>query len=305
MRQEGLQLLSFNRYLSKARGGDEMNKARLGFLFIVCLLIGLSAAQAEVSSKLVGELKLTSPPKYVEISFSGQRIYVLDEIGNLLIYNLSGQLTDTLAVGKDIDQVKVSPRDDFVFLSSSTQKSVQIIALTFTREIDISGSPFQGPANAPIAIVVFSDFECPYCARVGSIIDQIRQQYPKEVKSVFKHFPLPNHKHALAAAKASIAADAQGKFWEFHDQLFKNYSQLNDQKIEEIRIDLGLDKARFHKVMEAPQTMQKIVKDRQEGEAAEVRGTPTIFVNGRMVRPASQEGIKEAVEEALKAGVKK
>jgi protein-disulfide isomerase len=221
------------------------------------------------------------------------------------MYNMAGQLTDTLWVGKDVDQFKVSPRDDLVFLSSRSNKSVQILSLSFTKDINISGSPFQGPADAPVAIVVFSDFQCPYCARVGAIIDQVRKQYPKEVKSVFKHFPLPNHPYALPAAKASMAAHAQGKFWEFHDQLFENFSRLNEQKIEEIRAGLGLDKAKFDQVAAAPQTLQKIIADRQEGEAAEVRGTPTIFVNGRMVRPPSLEGIKEAVEEALKKSGKK
>ena len=282
-----------------------MRKGDLWFFLALFLAMGVWPAHAEVSTKLLGELNLKSAPVHMEVSLSGQRIFVLDETGNLLIYNMTGQLTDTIAVGKDVDQIKVSPRDDALFLSSRSKKSVQILSLTFTKNIDVSGSPFQGPANAPVAIVVFSDFQCPYCARVGSIIEQVRKQYPKEVKSVFKHFPLPNHQFALPAAKASIAADAQGKFWEFHDQLFENYSRLNDQKIEEIRDSLGLDKAKFIQVMEAPQTLQKINRDRQEGEAAEVRGTPTIFVNGRMVRPPNLEGIKEAVEDALKAREKK
>jgi protein-disulfide isomerase len=282
-----------------------MTPIKTGFLLALCLVMGAWTAQAEVSSKLASEIKLKNAPSQIEVSFSGQRIFVLDDTGNLLMYNMAGQLTDTLWVGKDVDQFKVSPRDDLVFLSSRSNKSVQILSLSFTKDINISGSPFQGPADAPVAIVVFSDFQCPYCARVGAIIDQVRKQYPKEVKSVFKHFPLPNHPYALPAAKASMAAHAQGKFWEFHDQLFENFSRLNEQKIEEIRAGLGLDKAKFDQVAAAPQTLQKIIADRQEGEAAEVRGTPTIFVNGRMVRPPSLEGIKEAVEEALKKSGKK
>jgi protein-disulfide isomerase len=292
----------FNPHIEEMK---KMSKPRSWFLFALCLLLAAAAAaHAEVSSKIVQELKLPTAPRDIEISFNSQRIYVLDDTGNLLIYNMSGQLTDTLPVGTEVDRIKVSPRDDYVFLSSSTRKDIQIVTLTFTKAIDISGSPFKGPANAPVAIVVFSDFQCPYCARVGGIVEQVMKQYPKQVKFVFRHFPLPSHRFALNAAKASIAADAQGKFWEFHDKLFENYSQLSEQKIEEIRAGLGLDKAKFDQVMDAPQTMEKIKKDFQEGEAAEVRGTPAIYVNGRMVRPPSMESIKEAVEEALKSGKK-
>ncbi|RJQ81715.1 MAG: hypothetical protein C4519_08490 [Desulfobacteraceae bacterium] len=273
-------------------------------LLMITLMFCAWPVQAEIDSKLFKEFKLGYSPLDIELSLSGQRVFVLDDQGHLRIYNMAGDLTDTITVGKHVDKIKVSSRDDLLFLSSRDTKTLQILSLTYTHNIDISGSPYQGPSNAPVAVVVFSDFQCPYCAKIRAIIDQVRGHYAKEVKSVFKHFPLPSHKFALHAAKASIAADAQGKFWQFHDQLFENYSQIDEKKIEEIRTALNLDKTKFEKVMEAPQTLEKITKDRQEGEQAEVRGTPTVFVNGRMVRPANYENIKEAVEAALK-GLKK
>lgn len=270
------------------------------FLFVIlCLVLCAGQVYAGVETDPLGTIKIEHSPVDIEISMSGQSIYVLDDQGQLLIYNTSGKLMDTVQVGKDVDQIKVGPRDDVLFLSSRTERTVQVLRLTFTHAIDISGSPFQGPENAPVAVVVFSDFQCPYCARIGSIIDQVRAQYPKQVKSVYKNFPLSSHKYSTKAAQAAMAAGAQGKFWEFHDLIFKNFRQLNDQKIDEFVETLKLDKAQFEKTMNAPQTIAKINSDKQEGVEADVRGTPTVFVNGRMVRPANFEGIKAAVEKAL------
>lgn len=282
-----------------------MIKPKIWILMFLCLTIGALPAYAEIESKLLKEFKLDYSPLDMEVSLSGQRIFILDDHGQLLVYNMQGRLTDRIPVGAGVDKIKVSPRDDLLFLSSREGRNVRILNLTYTHDIDISGSPFQGPANAPVAVVVFSDFQCPYCARIGSIIDQVRAHFPKQVKVVYKQFPLSSHRYSLYAAKASIAADAQGKFWEFHDLLFKNYSQLNEQKIEAFREALKLDKFKFEKVMNAPETLEKINADRQEGQDADVRGTPTVFVNGRMVRPANYEGIKNAVDEALKEPEKK
>jgi protein-disulfide isomerase len=264
------------------------------------LALCLPQAHAEIESEVAATLKLKHPPIDMEVSLSGQRIYVLDDHGQLLICNPSGSILDTIQVGSDIAQIKIGPRDDLLFLSNPKENTIQVLNLTFIHAITLSNSPSKGPANAPVAIVVFSDFQCPYCARIGGIIDQVSAQYPKEVKSVFKHFPLSSHRYALMAAKAAVAADSFEKFWEFHDLVFQNYTQLDEEKIEAFRTTLNLDKAKFDKRMNAPQTLEKIQKDQKEGEDAGITGTPTVFVNGRMVRPANLEGISAAVEKALK-----
>ena len=272
-----------------------------GLLFLmICLCLCLPLAHAEVETEVAATLKLQNPPIDMEVSLNGQRIYVLDNQGQLLIYNPTGALLNTIKVGTDVNQIKIGPRDDVLYLSNPKDNTVQVLNLTFTHAIDIAGSPFKGPANAPVAIVVFSDFQCPYCARIGGIIDEVLKQYPKEVKSVYKHFPLTMHPFSMKAAKASVAADSFGKFWEYHDLIFQNYSMLSDQKLDEFRETLKLDKAKFDKRMEDPKTLEKIQKDVKAGEDAGITGTPTVFVNGRLVRPANLEGIKAAVEKALK-----
>ena len=131
------------------------------------------------------------------------------------------------------------------------------------------------------------------------LLEQVLGQYPKEVKVVFKNFPLPSHKFAMKAAIAALAAGSQGKFWEFHDLLFQDYNRLNDQKVKEIVVKLGLNEQEFEKKMADPQIVQKIRQDYTEGVAAGVNGTPTLFVNGRLLRNRSLEGFREIIAKEL------
>ena len=263
------------------------------------LILSTLPLHAEVDQELLGTLELDHAPLDIAVSLSGNQVYVLDDQSRILIFSTSGRLVDQLKVPPGTNQISIGPREDLLFLGNRKDKTVQVISLTFSYKIDLSDAPLKGPANAPVAIVVFSDFQCPYCARIGAIIDRVREAYPKKVKSLFKNYPLSSHKFSLVAAKAVIAAKAQGKFWEFHDLLFQNYNRLNDQKIDDIRLSLNLDKEKFKQVMEAPETLARIQREKHEGETAGVRGTPSVFVNGRKVRRANYDGIKKAVEAAL------
>jgi protein-disulfide isomerase len=132
------------------------------------------------------------------------------------------------------------------------------------------------------------------------LLEQVLGQYPKEVKLVFKHFPLQMHALARPAAIAAMAAGAQGKFWEFHDRLFKNVSQLSDAKIQEIATELGLDQAKFDASRKDNGILALINRDMQEGQAIGVRGTPTIFINGRQLKNRSIQGFQELIGEELR-----
>jgi len=135
----------------------------------------------------------------------------------------------------------------------------------------------------------------------------VLEQYPQQVKLVFKHFPLRNHSFAYKAAQASMAAEKQGKFWEFHDLLFKNYNRINDQKITEIMTDLNLDADQFQRAMQDPAIKAQIDADLRNGDTAGVRGTPTVFINGKLLRDRSLAGFQRQINEELtqlKAGDK-
>jgi protein-disulfide isomerase len=128
----------------------------------------------------------------------------------------------------------------------------------------------------------------------------VLKRYPNDVKLIIKHFPLRNHKFARKAAAAALAANEQGKFWEFHHQLFKNYKTINDAKIQDIAKELGLDINKFKKEMKSPAISKLISRDLQNGRQAGVGGTPTIFINGKILKKRDLSGFSAMIEAELK-----
>jgi protein-disulfide isomerase len=133
------------------------------------------------------------------------------------------------------------------------------------------------------------------------MLQQVLEKYPKKVKLVFKNFPLAStHPFAHAAALAALAADAQGKFWEFHDRLFENYNALNNARIQEIAKALKLDMERFNSDMKDPSIQGLISRDIAEGEQAGIEGIPIIYINGKLPKEDSLQGIEDLIEAELK-----
>ena len=131
------------------------------------------------------------------------------------------------------------------------------------------------------------------------LLEQVLDTYPDKVKIVYKNFPLQRHKYARNAAIAALAADRQGKFWEFHDLLFENYQKPDDPKIKEIAQQLKLDLKAFENDLKNPEIEAKVQRDFLDGQKAEVRGTPTIFVNGRMLKNRSLQGFQTLIDKEL------
>ena len=126
------------------------------------------------------------------------------------------------------------------------------------------------------------------------------EQYPNDVKLVFKNFPLTRiHKFAMNASVSALAANQQGKFWEFHSELFKNYNNLNDKKFEEIAQSLELDMEQFKQDLGNPALAAMVQRDLKDGVEAGVRGTPAIFINGRVLQQRSLPGFKQIIDEEL------
>ena len=148
-------------------------------------------------------------------------------------------------------------------------------------KIPVAGAPSTGPADAPITIVEFSDFQCPYCILAVPEIEAMLKVFPKQVKLIFKEFPLEMHSDAYRAASAALAAYKQGKFWEMHYALFAHHENLSMAGILKIAQDLKLDTARLQSDMESKEIHATIDKDLKDGNDAGVEGTPTIFINGQ------------------------
>ena len=142
-------------------------------------------------------------------------------------------------------------------------------------------SPAFGPAMAKVTIVEWSDFQCPYCSKAAPVVEQIRQAYPKDVRFVFRHLPLPMHPDAPLAARAGVAAHAQGKFWPMHDWMYAHQHELDQPSLEKSAASLGMNLAKFKAALEDPATEARVVADKQAASAVGVSATPTFFMNGR------------------------
>ncbi len=148
-------------------------------------------------------------------------------------------------------------------------------------KLNTAGAPFKGAANARVTIVEFSDFQCPYCAKAAVEAAQVVQKYPTQVKLVFNQFPLEDHSQAALAAEASLAAQAQGKFWPLHDKMYANFRQINRARILVWAAEAGLDLNRFRADLDSHKYAARVKAEEQEGEVAGVEGTPTFFINGK------------------------
>jgi protein-disulfide isomerase len=165
------------------------------------------------------------------------------------------------------------------------------------EKVSIDGVPSRGPVRASITIVEFADYECPFCARAEATIHALELAHPGDVRFVFKNRPLPFHDHARAMAKAAIAADAQGRFWEMHDRLFVLAAGADRGAIERVAGDLRLDVARFDRDFDDPALDARIDADNADAAALGVTGTPTFFVNGRRITGAQPAAVfEQAIE---------
>ncbi len=199
---------------------------------------------------------------------------------------------------------------------SSAVKSAAPDSSVERFKVPVGNGAATGPAGAKVTIIEFSDYQCPFCSRVEPTIDQIKRTYPKDVRVVFKHNPLPFHPNAGPAARAAMAAREQGidKFWAFHRKLFENQQQLDDAHYEQFAREIGLNVDQFNQNRTANQAKYEAQIQADQAEAAKfgARGTPAFFINGRLLSGAVpfdnfQKIIDEeivAADKALRAGVR-
>jgi protein-disulfide isomerase len=140
----------------------------------------------------------------------------------------------------------------------------------------------RGPADAPLELVMFGDFQCPYCMGAQRGLRRVRERLGDELRFVFRHLPIPElHPMARAAAEASEAAAAQWRFWEYHDALYERQNRLSERELSAIARDLGLDADRLAREVEGGRWAARVERDLESARTSGVSGTPTFFVNGR------------------------
>jgi protein-disulfide isomerase len=167
--------------------------------------------------------------------------------------------------------------------------------------VDLVRGPAKGPADARVTLVVFSDFECPFCRRLESTLSQLETTYGSSIRIVFKELPLPFHEHARLAAKASLVAQDQGKFWPFHDALMADRTLLDEDELERVAESVGVVGLRAE--LESPELEKRVERDLDDAHRVGARGTPTVLVNDtKIVGAQPYETFAKAIDAALRAG---
>jgi protein-disulfide isomerase len=167
------------------------------------------------------------------------------------------------------------------------------------KVIPIDGSPTKGPANAAVTVFEFADFECPHCREAVPMVDAMLAAHPDRIRFVYKSYTLPFHVHGGPAAKAAFAAAMQGKFWEMEHLLFERQQNLEAGDLERYAQMLKLDVAKWKTDMDSPAVATRIAHDKDLGESLNLKGTPTIYVNGREVDLEHDETLEGRVAAEL------
>ena len=171
---------------------------------------------------------------------------------------------------------------------------------TDAKFIDVSEAPMEGNPNARVTLVEFADYECPHCKRFQPVLRQILDEFRKEIRIYFKHYPLPQHTNARLAAEAAVAAQKQGKFWPYQDKLWENQDNLTPAEMEKFGKEIGLDLTKFRADLDDAKTKARVQKDRTDGITLGLSSTPTLYINGREYTDAKDtESLREWIKEEI------
>lgn len=182
-------------------------------------------------------------------------------------------------------------------------KTVVTVMLDPPRQnVAAAGSASKGSASAPVEIIEFSDFQCPFCQRADPTVQQVLSTYGDKVRLVYRHYPLPNHPFARPAAEAAECAAEQGQFWPYHDKLFANPSKLSETDLKQHAAELGVNVPQFNACVDSHKPKTKVDADIKAGADAGVNGTPAFFINGRMLSGAQPfAAFKTIIDEELRS----
>jgi len=251
---------------------------------VVKKLVGAEAAQAGISlddfinKKIVGGDIKISDKEYKKFTVEKripdnqitpdvkERIYAY--LKNIKKQDLINEYVTKLTKGKPVEVYFKKPKIEVA--------------------VEVGQAPVYGNSNAPITVIEFSDFQCPFCSRGAESVSQIKKKYGSQVRIAFRHFPLPMHQQARAVAEASMCVNEQGteKFWKFHDIAFKGQDKLAKADLEKYAKEAGADPKKFVECFDAKKYASYVQKDIEYGEKIGVKSTPTFFVNGQLVSGA-------------------
>jgi protein-disulfide isomerase len=185
-----------------------------------------------------------------------------------------------------LGQQKRQELRDQLVSSLRAKHNVRVLLEVDRAQVAEAGAPARGPADAPVVIIEFSDFQCPFCSRVLPAIAQVEKVYGDQVRFVYRQFPLSIHPNAQKAAEASLCANEQGKFWEMHDAMFADQGGLAVDGLKQKAAAIGLAADQFNTCLDSGKYAARVAADEADGQKAGVNGTPALFINGRFVSGA-------------------
>jgi len=286
-----------------------MKKMLLFFGLTALLLTGAAPSQAKTEWELLRDIRLDEKPIDVAMSADGSTAFILTKQTSafiltrqsIKIYDMQdGRVVDTIPLNKKYTGISTAPRGNILLLTSSSDKSISILQISQSIELTVGTSPVIGPRQAPVTLTAFIDFQCPYCSREFPVIEELLSKYPNDLNVVLKHFPLRSHKFAAEAAVAALAADRQGKYRELTQAMFKNFRSLNEETLKKYAEETGLDLQKFEQDRKDSAFQKQIQEDRQLARKADVRGVPSLYINGQPVTNRSPQGMAAMIDEALK-----
>ena len=278
-------------------------------LLCAALLLPL-AVQAEELKKnnAAGDLNwsvqaswpIPAKPLDIAQSLDNKKVFILAADAKVYIFSPDGKQLGSLPVDPSVNAIDIAARGEMLYLVNNKTNTYTAIDVSFNQKIDITGAPVRGKVDAPVTLVLFSDFECPWCGKLEPVLAELLAQNPDKLRIVFKHLPLPMHQQAEPAALAAIAAQKQGKFWEMHDALFQ-ITTWTPTAIDETAQRAGLNMEKFRADLNSQETQAQLAKDKSDAQAAEVNATPSMFINNRPVRDRSLANLRKMVAEAVSA----
>lgn len=213
---------------------------------------------------------------------------------------IAREITDKMKEFSDDERLKLETAlRDRVFKKYNAKFLLKEIA-PVVQNISVDDDPAQGKTGAPVTVVMFTDFQCPACAATHPVLKKVLAEYTDKARLVVRDYPLVQiHQNAFQAAVAAGAANAQGKFYEYIEVLYKNQNALDTASLKKYAADLGLNPKQFELDLASPKLADEVRKDIEDGKRYGISGTPTIFVNGVKARTLSEQGFRTAINKAL------